>query len=387
MKTAFIYSDEFEKFDYHQSHPLKPVRYRLTYELAKSYGLFRSFHHRLIKAKPCTIDDLVSVHSIEYIEAVEQASSQIPEWEMLHYGLNTPDNPIFPKVYEWSLLAVGASLQAAKLVESGEAEIAFNIAGGQHHASRNRASGFCYFNDAAVIIQYLVDKGHRVAYIDIDAHHGDGVQEIFYRTDQVLTISLHESGHYTFPGTGFERETGVGNGEGYAVNIPLLPESDDDIFWYAFHESVPLLLEHFQPDILVTQLGVDSLKTDPLTALNMTTGGYCRAVDTLKRLSPGKWIALGGGGYDVLNAPRAWTLAWAIMTDIDVANILPRHYHKLLRKMVPEEYDHSSHYFLRDKPHRTDLKTKIRLLIELEKTLTYIKNNQLNHLCKNEGGV
>lgn len=382
MKTAFIYSDDFEKFAYHDSHPLKPIRFKLTYELARAYGLFRSFHHRLVKAKPCTVDDLILVHSIEYIEAVEHAAVEIPEWDRLRYGLDTPDNPIIPQAYEWSLLAVGASLQAAKLVESGQAEIAMNIAGGQHHAGRNRASGFCYFNDVAVVIQYLLDKGHRVAYIDIDAHHGDGVQEIFYKTDKVLTISLHESGHYTFPGTGFERELGIEEGEGFSVNIPLLPESDDDVLWYAFYEIVPALLEGFKPDVLVTQLGVDTFRSDPLAALNVTTNGFCRVIDELKQLSPGKWIALGGGGYNVLNVPRAWTLAWAIMSEEDIPNTLPRSYHKLLRKTLPEEYDATPHpERLRDKPYQIDLKTKIRLLIELEKSLTYIKNNQLKRIC------
>ncbi len=378
MKTAFIYSDEFEKFVYTESHPLKPVRLKLTYELAKSYGLFRSFHHRLLKATPCTIDDLVSVHSVEYIEAIERAADELPEWEIARYGLNTPDNPIFPQMFEWSLLSVGASLEALRLVESGDAEIAFNIAGGMHHAFRNRASGFCYFNDAAVVIQSLLDKGYRVAYIDIDAHHGDGVQEMFYRTDQVLTISLHESGQYLFPWSGFEREIGLGGGEGYAVNIPMLPGSDDDVFWYAFHECVPMLVERFQPDVLVTQLGVDTLRHDPLASLNITTHGFCRVVHELKHLSPGKWIALGGGGYNVFNVPRAWTLAWAIMSDAEISNSFPRHYQKVLKKVIgAEQQPLEDQKKLRDPLFQIDLETKIHLLIELEKTISYIKNRQL----------
>ena len=383
MKTAFIYSEEFEKFTYHPSHPLKPIRLKLTYELIKAYGLLGSFHHRFIKANPCNADDLLTVHSLEYVEAVERAAVELPEWERQYYGFNMADNQIFPQVYRWSLLATGASLQAAKLVESGEAKIAFNIAGGAHHASRNRASGFCYFNDAAVLIQYLLDKGYRVAYIDLDAHHGNGVQEIFYRTNRVLTISLHQNGLYAFPGTGFEREIGEEEGEGYSVNVPLLPASDDDVFWYAFNESVPPLLECFRPDILVTQLGVDTFRTDPLTSLEVTTSGFCRVVEALKQLSPGKWVALGGGGYDVLNVPRAWTLAWAIMTETDVPNPLPHHYLKLLHTLkLVDEKQLVNYKRLRDKRYQTNLKSKIHLLSELDKTIRYIKNRQLQMICE-----
>ena len=384
MKSAFIYSSEFEKFDYSASHPLQPLRFKLTYELAKSYGLFKSSQYHVVKPKACTVDDLLSVHSVDYVEAVEQCDADLPEWDKHAYGLDTQDNPLFPQVYEWSLLAVGASLQAARLVESGEAEIAFNIAGGLHHAFRNRASGFCYFNDIAVVIQYLVNKGYRVAYVDIDAHHGDGVQNIFYRNDKVLTISLHQSGFYAFPGTGFEREIGEEEGEGYAVNIPLLQGSDDEVFCYAFHETVPSLIEAFRPDILVTQLGADSLRTDPLALLEVTTRGFCRIVEELKELSPGKWIALGGGGYDVFNVPRAWTLAWGIMNDADLPDRLPRHYQKLLRKLgiIEEKKPRLAYDRLRDRCYQSDLKSKIHMLIELEKTVNYIKNRQLKLISK-----
>ncbi|PID58603.1 acetoin utilization protein AcuC [candidate division KSB3 bacterium] len=379
MKNVFIYSNEFEKFAYDSSHPLQPLRFKLTYELAKSYGLFKSSQERVVKPKPCAVDDLLSVHSIDYIEAVEHYNPDMPEWDMQAYGLNTLDNPVFPQVYTWSLLSVGASLQATKLVESGEAEVAFNIGGGQHHAFRNRASGFCYFNDIAIAVQYLLDKGYRVAYVDIDAHHGDGVQSIFYRSDRVLTISLHQSGFYAFPGTGFEREIGEEEGEGYTVNIPLLQGSDDEVFYYAFYEIVPLLLRAFQPDVLLTQLGADSLRTDPLASLDVTTRGFCRVVEGLKELSPGKWIAFGGGGYDVFNVPRAWTLAWGIMNETELPDSLPRHYKKVLRKLgiIEEKKPRLPYEHLQDKHYQSDLKTKIHMLIELEKTINYIKNHQL----------
>ena len=381
MKTAFMYSDEFEDVIYRADHPLKPARFKLAYELAKSYGLFGPFHHRVIKAKPCAVEDLLLAHSVEYVEAVEHAAEPRPEWDLLMYGLGTNDTPLPPQIYEWSRLSVGASMQAAKLVESGEADVAFNIAGGQHHAFRNRASGFCYFNDAAVIIQWFLNKGYeRVAYVDIDAHHGDGVQQIFYRTDRVLTISLHETGFSAFPGTGFEREIGEEEGTGYSVNVPLLAGSDDDVFWYAFNEVVPPLLDIFRPDVLITQLGVDTFCSDPLAKLNVTTHGYCRVIEEFKRLSPGKWVALGGGGYNQLNVPRAWTLAWAIMCGVGLPNHLPRHYQKLLKKyqIIGEEDDPPQE--LRDQRYRTDLATKIHFLIELEKTVSYIKSHQMQQI-------
>jgi len=217
----------------------------------------------------------------------------------------------------------GASLQAAELVDSNEVAIAFNISGGLHHALASRASGFCYINDPVIVISSLLKKGRRVAYIDIDAHHGDGVQEAFYGTDKVLTISLHESGRYLFPGTGFEGETGEGEGKGCSVNIPLPPFADDELFVYAFTEVVPLLIERFRPDIVVGQLGVDSFRTDPLAHLNYTTNGFFEVVGKIKELSP-RWIALGGGGYEITNVARAWTLAWAIMNSVDLQDELPQ---------------------------------------------------------------
>jgi acetoin utilization protein AcuC len=314
MKTAFIYSDDFAKFDYGPGHPLKPFRLKLTYELIQAYGLLSLPDVRVVEAKPAGEEDLLLYHTHDYLEVLKAANSGIGVPGQERYGLGFEDNPIFEGVYEWSRLVTGASLQAAELVDSNEVAIAFNISGGLHHALASSASGFCYINDPVIAISSLLKKGRRVAYIDIDAHHGDGVQEAFYRTDKVLTISLHESGRYLFPGTGFENETGEGEGKGCAVNIPLPPSCDDELFVYAFNEVVPLLIERFRPDIVVGQLGVDSFRTDPLAHLNYTTNGFCEVVRKMKELSP-RWIALGGGGYEITNVARAWTLAWAIMNN------------------------------------------------------------------------
>jgi acetoin utilization protein AcuC len=322
MKTAFIYSDDFAKYDYGPGHPLKPYRLKLTHDLIRAYGLLSLPDISFLGAIPAEEDDLLLYHTGDYIEILKAADSglEIPGGE--RYGLGMGDNPVFEGMFEWSRLVTGASLQASELVDSGDVAIAFNISGGLHHALASRASGFCYINDPVIVISSLLKKDRRVAYIDIDAHHGDGVQEAFYHTDKVLTISLHESGKYLFPGTGFESETGGERGRGYSVNIPMPPFSDDELFVYAFDEVVPSLIDRFKPDVIVSQLGADSFLSDPLSHLNYTTHGFCEVVRKIKELST-RWIALGGGGYEITNVAKAWTLAWAIMNNVDLPDNLP----------------------------------------------------------------
>jgi acetoin utilization protein AcuC len=252
------------------------------------------------------------------------------------YGLGPGDNPIFPGLFNWSLLVTGATLQAVDFVVDGKGEIAFNIAGGLHHAMRSRASGFCYMNDPVIGIMRLLSRGKRVAYIDIDAHHGDGVQKAFYETKQVLTISLHETGYTLFPGTGFEVEIGEGEGEGYSVNLPFPPFTGDEIYLWAFEEVVPELIHAFQPDVVVTQLGVDTFYDDPLTNLRLSIRGYEKVLKRIKDLAP-RWVALGGGGYNISNVVRAWTLAWAVMNGIELKEELPESYLKEAMRMGIEE--------------------------------------------------
>jgi acetoin utilization protein AcuC len=239
--------------------------------------------------------------------------------------LGPGDNPVFRGLYDWSLLVTGSTVQACDFVAGEERAIAFNIAGGLHHAQRSRASGFCYVNDPVIGILRLLGKGKRVAYVDIDAHHADGVQAAFYETDQVLTISLHESGRTLYPGTGFEDEIGTGKGEGYCVNIPFLPFTDDETYLWAFDEIVPPLIDGFAPDVVMTQLGVDTFYNDPLTKLNLTILGYEKIIRRMKSFAS-RWVALGGGGYDVSNVARAWTLAWAVMNGVELNNTLPEEY-------------------------------------------------------------
>jgi acetoin utilization protein AcuC len=373
MKTAFFYSDEFSGFDYGSNHPLKPVRLRLTYELIKACNLLAQPDPRLIGPPRARVEDLLTFHGKDYIDLLQASNRGEFVVGAGAFGLGPGDNPVFTGMFDWSVLIAGASLKAAELVDSGEAAAAFNIAGGLHHAHASMASGFCYINDPVLAIKRLVSRGRRVAYIDIDAHHGDGVQEAFYTTDRVMTISLHETGRMLFPGSGFEQETGSGAGKGYSVNIPLPPESDDEIFVYAFSETVPSLVEAFKPDIIVSQLGVDTFVSDPLAHLNITTNGFCRVVGMIKAIAP-KWVALGGGGYDIANVARAWTLAWAIMNDVDVPGDIPKEY---LDRFAGAEFTNGK---LRDEPFLIEGRKKEEMWKEVNRVIGYVKEHVIRNV-------
>jgi len=322
MKTAFIYTDVYLDYDYGPTHPLQITRLKLAYDLIKGYGLLDIPSAQFIPTNKAEEKDLAIFHSEEYLNILKQANEGHFVGDAYLYGLGPGDNPIFPGLFDWSLLLAGATLQAIDFVVSGKGEVAFNVAGGLHHAMRSRASGFCYINDPVIGIMNLLSRGKRVAYLDIDAHHGDGVQKAFYGSSRVLTISLHETGSTLFPGTGFEYEIGEGEGEGYSVNLPFPPHTDDEIYVWAFEEVVPEFIHAFRPDITVTQLGVDTFYNDPLTNLDLSILGYERVLKSIRALAP-RWVALGGGGYNISNVARAWTLAWAIMNGIELKEELP----------------------------------------------------------------
>lgn len=321
MKTAFLYTEKFFAYDYGASHPLKIERLRLTHDLCNAYDLFSLPDTSLIETRPASDSEILRFHTPEYVEVLKRASSGQTTGDY-SYGLGPGDNPVFSGLWEWSQLHTGASLQCAELVSGGKASIAFNIAGGLHHAGARQASGFCYINDPVLAIYHFLDKGKRVMYLDIDAHHGDGVQWAFYEDPRVLTVSFHQDGRTLFPGTGNLSEMGRGEGLGYAVNIPMLPGTDDHIFWEGFDSVVPVLMGLFNPDVVVSQLGVDTFQDDPLAALEFTTNGLCRVIAYLTEQGV-PWVALGGGGYNPANVARAWTLAWAIMNGVDLPDDLP----------------------------------------------------------------
>ena len=292
-----------------------PARIRYTYQLLESFNAFHGPGSRLVEPRPATEEELLTLHTPEYVAAVRGLSSNVALPALHRYGFGKGgDNPTYPGMYDAALLSTGASLVAVELLLSGQAQVAFSPSGGLHHAMPDHASGFCTFNDPAIAINAARARGLRVAYVDIDAHHGDGVQHAFYDTDAVLTISLHEFGRYLFPGTGFVNELGAGQGQGYAVNVPLAPYTGDQVYLWAFKQVVPPLLEAFRPDLLVTQLGIDTYHSDPLTHLALTTHGYVQAVKALADCAGAQpWLALGGGGYDLSAVARCWALAYGVM--------------------------------------------------------------------------
>lgn len=310
VKSVFFDSKRLGEFSFTPEHPFKPERVSRVARMCRSRGLFSDPSVRVEQVEVAEEMVLERFHSPEYIELLKKASQGSEmSVEMLYHGLGTMENPVFRGVYDFCTLSSTASLRAARAVADG-AISAFNPCGGFHHAHRDRASGFCYVNDIAIAILELKSRGLRVAYIDIDAHHGDGVQEAFYEDPGVLTISVHESGKTLFPWGGFEKETGRGDGKGYNINIPMLPDTDDEIFLFLFREIVIDALRNYSPDIIVGQFGTDTFATDPLTHLRMTNNGYIEAVSDLKSLFP-RIVALGGGGYNMSDVTRGWTLLWA----------------------------------------------------------------------------
>ncbi|MDQ2923403.1 MAG: acetoin utilization protein AcuC [Candidatus Dormibacteraeota bacterium] len=321
--VALVYGEELMKHRLSDQHPLQPIRVKLAVDLIKSTGLIE--HCILLPPRHATIEELELVHSRPYIDLVRNLSDptkrvQVPPREIDAAGFASADNPISDELHEGASLVVGASIVAAEVVHSGAALHAFSPSGGLHHAHRERASGFCTYNDAAIACQWLKQQGHRVAYIDVDVHHGDGVEGIFQSDPEVLTISLHESGRYLFPGTGFPEDAGVGAGRGTAANLPFLPFTWDEPWLEGFDKVVPALLRRFKPTVLVTQDGCDTHHLDPLAHLAATTRIWPHVGkafhDLAHELCDGRWVALGGGGYAIYEVvPRAWTLLFAEMVE------------------------------------------------------------------------
>jgi acetoin utilization protein AcuC len=365
-RTALIYSPLFGNFNYGDDHPFKLQRNRMAYDLMDAYGLLDLPQMQIRDCQAASDELLLSFHTPAYIARLKEFSaSDVPRADFM-FGLGDADCPVFKGLFDCAALGAGATFEAVRLVEEERFDVAFNLAGGWHHAHRAKASGFSYLNDAVVAINWLVARGRRVLYLDIDAHHGDGVQEAYYDTDQVMTISLHESGIYFYPGTGFEDEIGEGRGRGYSVNVPLLAHTDDAIYLKAFNEVAYPLIVAFNPDIIVTQIGADTFRTDPLTNLEITTHSYSEILTKIQRLKI-PWVALGGGGYDLMNTTRAWTLAWAIMNNISLNPQLPTTF---IDKIEPLGYQNR---VLLDAMHWAEEDERSVALAAVEKSIARIK--------------
>ena len=347
---AASWDDQLTRYDFGPGHPLAPVRVELTMALAREYGVFDPPEVSLIDPEPAPDELLELVHDPSYLTAVKRAGELAARGEPLDprsvfFGLGTADDPVFPHMHEASALVVGATMAAARAVWTSAASHGASVAGGLHHAMARAASGFCIYNDPAIAITWLLAQGaDRIAYVDLDVHHGDGVQAAFYNDPRVLTISLHEDPYMLFPGTGLPSETGAGAGEGYAVNVALPAGTGDRGWLRAFDAVVPPLLRSFRPQLLVSQHGCDSHRLDPLAHLEVTVDGQRRAQSMVHQLAhetaDGRWLCTGGGGYALATVvPRSWThlLGMASGRPIDRAEPTPAAWRELVRRRTGVE--------------------------------------------------
>lgn len=319
-KAVFVYSPEQLGYKFSDTHPFNHKRLTLTMDLLKNIDALDDVD--IVPARIATEEELLLAHDPKYIDIVKKAGhGELSDAQGESYGIGTEDTPIFENMHEASAQLVGGTLTAVDYVMEGKSEHALNLGGGLHHGFRGRASGFCIYNDSTVAIRYLQEKYKaRVLYVDTDAHHGDGVQWSFYEDPDVCTLSIHETGRYLFPGTGNITERGNGQGYGTSFNFPIDAFTEDESFLEIYEKSMREIFEFFKPDVVLTQNGADAHYFDPLTHLYGTINLYREIPKLAHQLAHeycgGKWIAVGGGGYDIWRVvPRAWAMLWLEMTD------------------------------------------------------------------------
>lgn len=317
---SFIFSESLLDYKFNNDHPFNQFRLTLTTDLLKKINALKP--QQIYPPRMATDEELCLLHDPSYVNAVKTAGNgQLSREKAENYGLGTEDTPVFPNMHEASSIIVGGTLTAVDQVMTGQVVHALHLGGGLHHGFRGKASGFCVYNDCSVAIKYLQKKYHaRVLYIDTDAHHGDGVQWSFYDDPNVCTLSIHETGRYLFPGTGNVNERGQGKGYGYSFNIPIDAFTEDESWLHSYHSAFREVAEFFKPDVILSQNGADSHYYDPLTHLCTTMKSYREipklAHEIAHRYCEGRWIAVGGGGYDIWRVvPRAWALIWLEMTE------------------------------------------------------------------------
>jgi len=316
VKSSFIYLEKAAEFSLGPGHPYRLERVRMAYDTMNRYGLLSGDGREVARPSPAGMEDLAEVHTARYLELLELAGRGEVTVEALSHGIGTEDCPAFPGLMEFAKAAAGATIEAGRKVTDEGFDFAFNPVGGFHHAGRDRAEGFCYVNDVALLARRWAEAGMKVMVLDIDAHHGNGTQDFFYQDPRVLTVSFHEStrGLFPFKGGGYE-EIGSGEGRGFNLNVPMLESSDDETFLYAFEQLIPPLFEAFRPDAVIGLMGVDTHGRDPLTHLNMTNNSYMEAGLWINKLAP-RWTALGAGGYNTENVVNGWTLLWAAVNGL-----------------------------------------------------------------------
>jgi acetoin utilization protein AcuC len=382
-RCSFIFSDELLKYKFGSQHPFDQFRLKLTVDLLDKMNALNQ--EDVIPPRMASDEELALIHDRSYLDAVKKAGNgHLPAEIAENYGLGTEDTPIFPNMHEASALLVGGTLTAVDQVMTGKALHALHLGGGLHHGFRGKASGFCVYNDSSVAIKYLQEKYNaRVLYVDTDAHHGDGVQWSFYDDPKVCTLSIHETGRYLFPGTGNVNERGQGLGYGYSFNIPVDAFTEDESWLYAYTHALKEVAEFFKPDVILTQNGADSHYLDPLTHLSSTMRTYREiprlAHEIAHQYCNGKWIAVGGGGYDIWRVvPRAWALIWLEMTEnSNCYGSLPNQWVDSWQKdspvILPKEWDDPKNLYT-PIPRKAEITEKN--LLTLEKALYPIRSQQ-----------
>lgn len=312
-KAYMIHSKELESLPYPEGCPFNTSRAGRACKILDSMSLLVGADKELVLPEYASREELEKFHSARYLDALQRGASGVMDEECLEMGLGTPDSPFFPNMYKYPALATGASLAGARLIIDKGAQVVFNPSGGFHHAGAESAGGFCYINDIVLACMAMATAGMRVMFVDIDVHHCDGVQNAFYGRDDVLTFSMHESGKTLFPGTGFVSELGEGRGMGYSVNVPLPVGTYDEAYLKAFRGLCLPLIGSYNPDVIVLEVGMDTLAGDPLAHLNLTNNTHADIVSMI--MKQGKPIlATGGGGYNVPNTARGWALVWTVLS-------------------------------------------------------------------------
>lgn len=382
-RCSFIFSEDLLKYKFNSDHPFNQFRITLTIDLLKKINALTS--QQICSPRIATEEELYLIHDPDYVNAVKLAGQgQISEEVAENFGIGTEDNPIFPNMHEATSLQVGGTLTAVDLVMSGAVDHALHLGGGLHHGFRGKASGFCIYNDCSVAIKYLQKKYQaRVLYVDTDAHHGDGVQFSFYDDPNVCTLSIHETGRYLFPGTGNINERGHGKGYGFSFNIPIDAFTEDDSFLDTYTSAIREVAEFFKPDVILTQNGADAHYFDPLTHLSATMKSYRTIPKIAHQIAhqycEGRWIAVGGGGYDIWRVvPRAWALIWLEMTEnSNCYGDLPSEWLNLWQKQAPvklsEQWDDPSDLYV-PIPRKEEITEKN--LRTLENALYPIRNQK-----------
>lgn len=313
IEAVFIHSPDLDLGGYPIDSPFNIWRAGMVLENIRSRGLVDDKHHREVEPVKATRAELETFHTARYLDALMSAEAGNLTSKAFSMGIGSPDCPVFLGMYDHASWASGASLTGVRMILSGDTHVAFNPSGGFHHAGPEKASGFCYINDIVLAAMALADAGRKVLYLDLDVHHGDGVQNAFYGRKDVMTVSLHESGKTLFPGDGFEDEIGSGEGKGYNVNIPLPIGTYDGAYEEAFRSAAMPLIKAFDPDVFIMQLGMDALSGDPLAHLSVTNNVHADIIHSIMQLGR-PILATGGGGYNVDNTVRGWTLAWYVLT-------------------------------------------------------------------------